>query len=219
MLYPSYLVNIMTIKISIKNSDRVAFIGTSGSGKTVLAKYYLQFLNRVVVIDPKHTFKLDGFKRAWRIPFMARSFKLVVRPKMNDDEKLLELIQVLYKMRNVTIYVDELATLNDTFPLSTAALANVARTGRELKVALWTATQRPRGVPRIFMTESETFFIFNLRAEEDRAYVAGYAGNEVQERIMNREFWYVRTDAERPDLLTLDLDNNRIVEIPIERMV
>ena len=54
--------------IRILASDRVAFIGASGTGKTELAKFFLSRLNRVVVIDPKHTFRLEGFKRTWRLP-------------------------------------------------------------------------------------------------------------------------------------------------------
>ena len=197
--------------IQIKNSERLAFIGSTGSGKTQLAKFFLSQLNRVVVIDPKHMFRLDGFKTSFNFPTWSREFKLIVRPKVNDDEKLYEYIRKLYKLRNVTIYVDEMATLSDMFPYTTGALADIARIGREPRVALWSAMQRPRGTPRIFLSESETFFVFNLRAREDREYIKGYAGDEVTERIQKYHFWHIRTDAESPELLTLDLENNRIM--------
>lgn len=197
--------------IKISNSDRVAFIGSTGSGKTQLAKHFLSRLNRVVVIDPKHMFKLDGFKKSnWNPPRWRSEFKLIIRPRASDDEELFDYIRALYKIRNLTIYVDEMATLSDMFPLSTAALADIARIGREPRVALWSAMQRPRGTPRIFLSESENFFVFNLRAREDREYIKGYAGDEVIDRIPKFSFWYVKPDDENPDLLTLDLESGDI---------
>lgn len=197
--------------IKILASDRVAFIGASGTGKTELAKFFLTRLNRVVVIDPKHTFRLEGFKRTWRLPWARNSdFKIIVRPKMDQDAELYELIARLYKMGHVTIYVDEMATLSDMFPASTALLKNVARTGREKRVALWSAVQRPRGVPLVFFTECETFFVFNLRSMDDRQHIRGYIGDEVLDRIPKYKFWHCSTDSDDLSLLSLNLKTNSI---------
>ena len=197
--------------IRILASDRVAFIGASGTGKTQLAKFFLTRLNRVVVIDPKHTFRLEGFKRTWRLPWAKNSdFKLIVRPKMDQDAELYELIARLYKMGHVTIYVDEMATLSDMFPHTTALLKNVARTGREKRVALWSAVQRPRGVPLVFFTECETFFVFNLRSMDDRQHIRGYIGDEVLDRIPKFKFWHCSTDSDDLSLLSLDLKTESI---------
>lgn len=203
--------------ISITNSERVFLVGASGSGKTELAKRLLKNLNRVLVIDPKHTFKLEGFNNGWsfinQFDTNKKNFRLFVRPKLGDDEKLFNLINKLYKKKNVTIYIDELATLTDYFPASMMALSNIARTGREKKVSVWTGTQRPRHIPLIFLTESETFFVFSLRAEADRDHVAGYGGDELKERIKPFQFWYVKSGKENPDLLTLDLPTGKIKKI------
>lgn len=197
--------------IRILASDRVAFIGASGTGKTQLAKFFLTRLNRVVVIDPKHTFRLEGFKRTWRLPWAKNSdFRLIVRPKMEQDAELYELIARLYKMGHVTIYVDEMATLSDMFPHTTALLKNVARTGREKRVALWSAVQRPRGVPLVFFTECETFFVFNLRSMDDRQHIRGYIGDEVLDRIPKFKFWHCSTDSDDLSLLSLDLKTESI---------
>lgn len=199
--------------IKILNSDRVILIGKTGSGKTTLVKYMLPRVNRVIAIDPKHTLNIPGFKRSFKIPMLSKSFQIIVRPKRSDDEKLYDLILKADKMRNVTIYVDELATLADVFPESTALLADIARTGREKRVALWTATQRPRNIPRVFMTETEIFFVFRLRSGDDRIYVKGYAGDEVIDQIPNYQFWYIKDEEENPSLLTLDLEKNKIEKI------
>lgn len=199
--------------IKILNSDRAVFIGKTGSGKTTLVKYMLPRLNRVIAIDPKHTLDIPGFKKSMKISSFSKSFQIIARPKRTDEDKLFDLILKADKLRNVTIYVDELATLTEVFPESTALLADIARTGREKRVALWTATQRPRNIPRVFLTESEIFFIFRLRSGDDRLYVKGYAGDEALEQIPNKHFWYFKDEDESPSLLTLDLENKRIVKI------
>lgn len=204
------------MKIQINNSERVIFVGTTGSGKTVLAKHFLERMNRVLVIDPKHTFKLDGFKRAKQLPVFGRDFKIIYRPKWEDDFHLSRLVAKLNKMKDVTIYVDELATLSEQFPQTTAMLADVARTGRERKVSLWNAVQRPRWTPRIFFTESEVYFLFNLRSGEDRKYISEFVGPQVLNPIRKFEFWYSRMDDTKPYLLSLDLSRGII---PIQNVL
>lgn len=199
--------------IKILNSDRVVLIGKTGSGKTTLVKHLLPRINRVIAIDPKHTLNIEGFKRSWNIPAFSNRFQMIVRPKRNEDERLYDLILKADKMRNVTLYVDELATLTDFFPESVALLGDIARTGREKKVALWTATQRPRNIPRLFLSETEVFFVFKIKSLEDRMYIKGYVGEEVIEQIQSREFWYIRDDDDTHSLLTLDLETNKIMKI------
>jgi len=198
------------VTVKVKTSDRVAFVGATGSGKTQLAKYFLSTQERVLIIDPKHTFSMDGFKRGWNLPTFNKKFRMIVRPRLQDDEKLFDLLHKAFKLGNVTIYVDEMATLSDMFKWTTIKLEDIARTGREKKVSLWSVMQRPRGTPRVFLTETDVFFVFNLRSGEDRDYIKDYVGNEVQEQIQKFNFWYIRPEESTPSLLTLNLDKNRI---------
>lgn len=198
----------MTIKINV--DERVTFVGATGSGKTYLAKHFLQHQNRCLVIDPKHTFRLNGY--GTRRPLFGDSFRVIYRP--DDDAKLAKYIFSLWSEGDVTIYCDELATLSERFPESTETLGDVARTGREKRVSLWVALQRPRWVPRIFFTEAEVFFIFRLRSGDDRKYLAEFAGEEVIERINKYDFFYVRADDGDPELLKLDARSGLIYPVP-----
>src|ERR1700690_1855224 len=119
------------MKIQIDDDERVMFVGTTGFGKTVLAKHFLSKLNRVLVIDPKHTFKMDGFKRAKRLPYFgSEDFHLIYRPRESDDLDLARLLAALNRMKGVTIYCDELATMVGGFPITIRQMEEIARTGR-----------------------------------------------------------------------------------------
>jgi len=206
-------------KIKISTSERVLITGATGSGKTVLAKKFLAPMDRVMVIDPKHTFSLPEYKPGFSLPRFGHSFRVVVRPSRKDDSKMVDLLEKAYRQGNVTIYVDEMTTVSESFKETTDFLAEIARTGRERKIALWSAMQRPRWSPKIFITESEVFFVFSLRAEEDRKYIAGFAGSQIETRIPKYQFWYQRTDADSdPALLTLDLEKNKILPVGKESL-
>lgn len=200
-------------EVRINDDERVVFVGTTGSGKTVLAKHFLSMINRVLVVDPKHTFKLDGYKRARGLPMFGKDFHVIYRPQWKDDGPLADLIYRMNRMRDVTIYIDELATVSEQFPQTTGILADVARTGRERHVALWSALQRPRWTPRIFFTEAEVFFQFNLRSGEDRGYMSQFVGPEVLDQIDKFQFWYSRPEMRSPLVLHLDIAKNGIIPV------
>lgn len=201
------------MKIKISNSERVVFVGTTGSGKTELAKHFLPRLNRVLVIDPKHEFKLDGFKRVKNLPMFGKEFKIIFRPKLSDDEQLADMIYKLFREKNCTIYCDELMTLTEMFPASLSVLTDVVRTGREKHVAVWSAFQRPRWVPRFYMSESEVKFQFNLLSFEDRVYMSQFSTPLATEKIERFTFWYMRPDMDEPALMRLNLPKNYIETI------
>lgn len=201
------------MKIHLKNNERVAIVGATGAGKTVLAKHFLSRLNRIVVIDPKHTFRLDGFKIKKTLPALGSQWRLIYRPAKFEDESMGRLLERLFKLKNCTIYCDELATLAEKFPYTTEVLADIVRTGRERFVSVWVAMQRPRWVPRVFFTEAESMFIFNLRGEDDRDYMSKFTDMIVKEPIEKFTFWYYHPENSGVALMRYNLSKNFIVKI------
>ncbi len=203
-----------TPPIEIAADERIAIIGATGSGKTVLAKYLLDHTVRAVIIDPKHTFELEGFKVIKSRPFFrGKKYHYIYRPTAAKDKELAELLLYFWRIGDTIIYIDELSTIAEGYPLTTGVLLEIARTGRERSVGLWVTMQRPRFVPKLFLTESEQMFVFALRNGEDRVYVAGYAGEEVREPIDKYEFWYSSPKTLEVKRLHLNLDTGRIQEV------
>jgi len=200
--------------VDIRMDERAAFVGATGSGKTVLADYVLNFAgDRVLVIDPKHTYHKEGFKHARSLPFFDKKFKIIYRPQVGDDAHMLKLLQEVYKRGNIRIYVDEVATMASFFPKSTALLEDIARTGRERHISLWMATQRPRRIPLSFFTETEVWFVFLLRNPLDRKLLRDMVGEKVENKVSMYHFNYVRPGMEEPILLMLSLEDNKLMEI------
>ncbi len=198
-------------KIHIRTDERVLFVGKTGSGKTELSKFFLSQMNRCLIIDPKHMFVLDGYEKRKNLPFRNNDFKIIFRPNDNDDSALSALIQKILYQGDCTIYCDELSTLAEQFPESTKKLGNVARIGREMNVAVWNALQRPRWIPRIFLTESEIVFNFNLRSGDDRKYMSEFVGPEALEPLEPYAFLYSNVRDTNPAKMKLDLDKRSIM--------
>lgn len=200
-------------KIHIRTDERVLFVGKTGSGKTELSKFFLSQMNRCLIIDPKHMFTLNGYEKSKTLPRFGGDFRMIFRPTDSDDDKLSSLIQKVLYQGDCTIYCDELSTLAEQFPESTKKLGNVARIGREMRVAVWNSLQRPRWIPRIFLTESEIVFNFNLRSGDDRKYMSEFVGPEALEPLEPYAFLYSNVRDTTPSKMRLDLDKRCIIKL------
>ena len=204
--------------MKLEYNQRLCLVGFTGSGKTELVRHILAHpvLNRILVIDPKHTFKADGFRIKNRLP-LNNQFKIIFRPDPGNEDKLILLLHECFRRGRILVYVDELSTLADFFPGATERLTDLVRTGREKGVGVWCSMQRPRNTPRVFLSESEAFIIFGLRLQEDRDYIGGFVGNEIFNfRLPRFGFWFVRDDLP-PEALTLALGESKLKRVkPIE---
>ena len=167
------------------------------------------------MIDPKHTFRLDGFKLRNTIPVIGKQWRVIYRPGRGggEDNTLSNMLDDLFRMKNLTIYCDELSTMAERFPEATKVLADIARTGREIKVTTWNSIQRPRWVPRVFLTETEGIFTFSLRAQEDRDYISQFTDPIVKEPIEKHTFWYSHPDEDDIGLMKYNMSKNYIERI------
>ena len=166
-------------------------------------------MKRVLVIDPKHTFSHPRFKYSNKMP-LDRDFWVIYRPQPDKETELIALFREAFKRGNVTIYIDELMTLNDAFPQATEILADIVRTGREKGVGVWVAIQRPMWIPKEFLTETEIFMIFTLRLGDDRVYMSKFIGDQALLKLPAYAFLFDRADEGKPVALHLNIRKDQI---------
>lgn len=182
-------------KYQIRRTDRVFFVGTTGSGKTSLAKSLLWGQRRVIILDPKRKFTLP---ESWPIPFITTSSldelgeiengsTVIYRPSYEETvDKCDTFFQWIYDTEDLTVFVDEVQSI--TVGKIGRWYARCIQEGRERGIAVWSATQRPAAIPIIVISESEHYFVFRLTSVNDRKRMADYSGREeLTEPIRTRD--------------------------------
>ena len=203
----------------IRGDQRVTFIGQTGSGKSVVARYFLKLARakgwRIVIIDPKKDwmkylgqkmpFAKDGLGTVdspWLVGEFYDKFAVqIFQPlEWNDDCKFF--FQDIIKTGNTIVYTDEitqLATANNV----PKELKVIWTQGRALNIGAWCATQRPLGIPEIIKSQSEVWFLFRVNSKDDREVVKGYIPLDGTPEVIDKplpkyEFWYWDDTLEHP---------------------
>lgn len=185
--------------IPIRSNDRVALVGMTGSGKTYFARAFLAHAPRLIVVDPKGT----QFNHLWgTVPYSEDAIKILrqtndkgeyigrARIRINSPisrEEWEAYFRVLYTLRNVTIYIDELYGV--TPPIAGQWLQALYTRGRELGIGVWAATQRPVFVPKFVFSEADWKVLFRLELDDDREYMArNVFGPIAKNELYNHQF-------------------------------
>jgi hypothetical protein len=206
-------------KNELKQSEHVFIVGSTGTGKTVLANNYLSnTFAKVFVLDSKGTFSwMKNFSN--KESLFVRNIKnlkvnskkihkIIYRPSANEmtQEYYNQFLKYVYNFKNCIVYIDEIAQIcKNTFNYPLYAKHLLER-GREFNIGVWGATQRPKNIFSGFMTESTHYFVFRINGENDRKRVAQDCSNDkFLERLTGHNFYYWRGDKEfEPSINIID---------------
>lgn len=201
----------LTSELVPARGERAVFVGQTGSGKTTLARVLLRSRRYVVVIDPKGLLAWPEYKvyRSLATLTKAKEERLIYRPswqELQDPDELEAFFSWVYQRRNCTLYVDELFGIcqGEVYPPHFGACLT---RGRELGIDVWSATQRPKRVPQVALSESEHYYVFYLKLSQDRERVRDLTGIDDQEiaALPKYDFLYSRQDSATEGPLRLEL--------------
>lgn len=158
--------------------------GMNGCGKTVLAERLLRtrINNLILVLDPKDELYWKGFKRYDSILKLitANPKHAIYAPKVDeldnpDAHDAFFKFGFIRQKKNykkkinlsTTVYVDEVYAVTQRDTLPKYYKADLTR-GRNLRLEIWSATQRPKLIPQFLMSESKHQYIFYHQMFQDK---------------------------------------------------
>jgi len=166
----------------------IVFLGSTGSGKSVLASAMLRYYDAFFAIDTQDSLDIPGkvlanprhlglllrfYPKLHYVPkpeFIERYyFEHVFRTLLNSSQKK--------KPRPRIIYIDEIYHVGYgmSFP---AWLPKAITTARQRKLSFWISTQRPRAIPVPVMSEASKIIVFYLSKGDDIKLVSEFARSD-----------------------------------------
>jgi hypothetical protein len=191
----------------LKKGSRTFIAGGTGSGKTTLA---VEFVRRspqhAIILNPKHT---SGYNRLPGVSILDdvkidKIEKSVMKNKVTllnlpveyfDPEPQDAVLKHLHqKYENVMIVADELGTLHKGVH-AFSGLKSVLTLGRELNQTFIGMTQRPSGISRHVISESDYLIMMKLNLLRDRKILNEEIGNPAVLEKLDERFWFFFTQS------------------------
>jgi hypothetical protein len=206
-----------------RRTDRAFLCGQTGSGKTTLARVLLDTRTYVAVLDVKLNLAWPGYRVIKKMSDLDKvdpveDPKIIFRPSLDDMDNISRLDRFfawVYDRGNTTCYVDEVFGVTKGQQLPRMYGACLTR-GREFSVEMWSASQRPKDIPSVVMSEAEHVYAFRLRMPQDRVRIEDLTAIPQQRiaALSKREFLYAPQDGDIEGPLFLDFvrqsnNNNR----------
>ena len=191
------------------STERGALVGCTGSGKTTLGRELVKLQPYVLALDPKKTLGatddnpaayLPGFELVRdpdELPAAARyADRIQFRPDPEHEREGRgwdmwdRVFWWAFDRRNCFLLVDECKLLSRG-PIIPDGYRACITSGRERDIGILHCTQRPRGISPLILSESEHYYVFELRNGDDRKRMAEFMPERVAHEVPGRfEFWY-----------------------------
>lgn len=202
------------MKNSIKTDEHVFICGQTGSGKSFLKQAYLSGYKNVISLDLKGklTYKpfLDDVPVIHNLAELMEvgEGKYIYRPRFEEietTEYIEKFFEWIYERQNTICDIDEIMAVGELGSKDGSYIPRYAKAiltrGRERNTTIWGATQRPKTIPLVYMSEATHFFIFSLKLEADRKRVQEIIPyDEVLQEIPKHthQFWYYNDRMDKP---------------------
>jgi hypothetical protein len=181
-------------------SNRLAIVGATGSGKTQAALWHLSmqdFDRRPWLIYNFKTDKsIDGIPHAQPIALdeiPIRPGIYIAHPKPDEELEVADQMWAVWEKQNTGVYIDEGYMVGRQNPAFRALLTQ----GRSRQIPMITLSQRPVWLDPFILSESEYYQIFRLNHLRDRQKVEEFVPNHgdskihpVRRRLPEYHSWY-----------------------------
>ncbi len=180
--------------------DRLALLGSSGSGKTTVGAWHLSgkdfnkqpwlilntkddpLINEIADIEGVKTIDVDDTPGDRGL--------YIVNPEPSESDAVDALLRRVWLKQNVGVFVDEgyMLEIKDAF---NALLTQ----GRSRNIAMMVLSQRPAWISKFVFSEANFVQVMRLGHEGDRKNVAQFVPMDYKQRLPNYySLWYNVTD-------------------------
>lgn len=204
------------------DTNRLAIVGATGSGKTQAALWHLSMRDLSARPWIVYNFKADKYIDA--IPF-SRNIGLDVLPEKPGvyithplPEELMPVsahMRAIWHKQNIGVYVDEGFMLGKNNNAFRALLTQ----GRSRGIPAITLSQRPVWLDPFILSEAEYYQIFRLQHIMDRKKVEGFIPGSLERRLPEFNSYYYDVGKDKldrvgpvPDMKTIHANFARQLE-------
>lgn len=174
------------------DSQRLAIVGRTGSGKTQAAVYHLSRRNFDVmpwiIFDFKRDELINSIDRAQYLNvgvIPERPGIYIVQPRKGQEDEVEAYLWEIWERGNIGVYVDE------GFMIDNDAFDTLLTQGRSLRVPMIVLAQRPVWITRFLWSEADFHQVFDLTIEDDVKTIQRNTGIDLKAKPLP-EFhsWY-----------------------------
>jgi hypothetical protein len=202
-------------------SNRLAIVGATGSGKTQAALWHLSmrdFDQRPWLIYNFKTDKaIDGIPYSQSIQLdevPVRPGIYIAHPHPDQTEEVENQMWSVWEKEGIGVYVDEGYMVGRQNPAFRALLTQ----GRSREIPMITLSQRPVWLDPFILSESEFYQVFRLNHKRDRKKVEEFIPADLEARLPDYHSYYYDVGANKITILKPVPDIRKIHETFAKRL-
>lgn len=184
-----------------RSDKRTVIVGSTGSGKTVLANWLLS--SRDYSERPWYIVDFKGDDLIAKVgakeisiysPPPKKPGLYVVRPRFGwDDDALEAWLYAIWQNEDCGLYIDE----GYMIPKNSKAFRAIITQGRSKNIECIVLVQRPVWVDKFLFSEANHFYVMKLQLDSDRKCVSDYLDGTAIWRLPKfHSFWYNADEQE-----------------------
>jgi len=198
------------------DTQRLAVIGATGSGKTQAAMWHLSLQNFHVkpwiIYDFKNEEMINSIVGAQHIslsaPIPDRPGLYVVHPLPDQEDAIEAHMKEIWAREDVGVFIDEGYMLGN----SNGGFRYLLTQGRSKHIPVIVCLQRPVWADRFVFSEASYFQVFRLQNRKDLATVQEFIPFDVSERLPEYHSYYYDVGANQVVVLKPTPDREAILD-------
>jgi hypothetical protein len=198
------------------NTDRIAIVGATGSGKTHAAMWQLSrrdFDKKPwVILDYKGDELLNSIQHAQHISLEHDAPTApgiyIVHPNPGEESEVEAFLWKLWQSENVGIYIDEGVMIGNGNDAYRACLTQ----GRSKHIPMVVLCQRPVWIDQFTFSESDFFQVFRLGWLKDVKKMEEFIPYDLERRLPEHYSYYYDVKANEMVIMAAVPDHNAILD-------